>query len=85
MTGLNNGVYEEYRFGNVDYPIRKNRVISIPDEKLYNIFHDLCETTLRYSEIANKYNVSVDTVKYVNNGSHSICKNINKSFPIRSK
>ena len=52
------------------------------DDVIFNIIDDLINSTLTYEEIANKNNVSYNTVIQVNNGTRRRCKK-NIDYPIR--
>ena len=82
VTGINNGVYAEYRTLE-DYPIRKSSMREISEDIFYKIFEELKNSEKTQLKIAEEYQVSLDIVRAINLGKQKLCKNIDFIYPIR--
>lgn len=82
VTGINNGIYKEYRTL-VKYPIRSYATFEISKDLFDKIFSELQNTTKSQIKIAKELNVSKDTVKEINLGTQKRCKDVDFEYPIR--
>lgn len=55
--------------------------VKITNEQLLNIINDLSNTTMKHEEIANKYNLCIDTIQGINTGRY--LKQPNIKYPIQ--
>lgn len=62
VTDINCGIH--YRLPNLTYPIRKTTI----DDKIIEIAKELSNKSLTFKELADKYQVSLSTVKRINKG-----------------
>lgn len=66
---------------NEDYPLRSR--CGIKGEALNNLIYELANTTLSFSRLSEKYNISQDVARDINKG--ITCKVKNRNYPIRNK
>lgn len=83
ISMINRGL--RYQKDNYSYPLRKERngQKKVDNETLENIIFDIINTKLPYTKIAEKYSLSVDTIRRINQGKNYKLNDLN--YPLRKR